>query len=184
MLLEKRRVISTIAALVLMLVLTPTLFRSIFCVPVRESLTLQICATGEQNPDSWGSEVRVNGIQSNGGKISLREIAEGTDGWNLEGDVLISSGENGDSAVSVELQDCERLQVDFIGQRGSGMVEVQCNGTSEELDLYRDADWETIPWEWSAKRVFNPLLRLDLLLEMTLILWVVLDAGILYVGRR
>lgn len=161
-------------SLVIVIVGTFTFLRPAFAVPVYIDTLLTISTSEIKNPLSAGNEIRIKDIMVNGKGI-LHQIPI-DDGWKLEGDMLMCYENDGiKHSISLPLKRVSDIAITFIGQKGSGNVSVSVENEETAIDLYRDSDWEEVAWTYNASTEFSPFSRLDIMIEMVLIIWLLLS---------
>lgn len=156
-------------AAVIVTVSTFTFLRPIFIIRKPQDMTLTITATGKKQTDSFGTEVRIKGIKVNQSQnIDLKGLPK-SPGWKMDGDLLVAYGVTDPASISMQLSKFTSIDIDVIKQRGSGIAEIQIGDRTESVDLFADEDWKTDNWHYEVPGEFKPFARLDLLLG----LWVV-----------
>lgn len=168
---KKSALISALLSLAVMILLVPTAFRSIFSIPAQKDLIFSVTATGEKADQSFGNEVRIKAITVNGQEIDLQAYDEADGNWQNDQGVLAVYNAEQPAGVKWNLKGVEELEIQMIAQRGSGYAEIRYDDVSERIDLYRDADWDMVQRTYKMGERFAPQLRLDLLIEMWLIVF-------------
>jgi len=166
--LKKIVTISGSISLIVIVVLAFTLLRPIFIQDNPVTGTLEITATGEKNDQSWGSEVRILGINADGMSLPLESAVGGV--WRMDGDMLAAYDVEAPATISFPDTTASDIELTVVKQRGSGYMDISLGDVSERLDLYSDNDWQEDTIKISPT-FSNHLLRIDLLLELWVILW-------------
>jgi hypothetical protein len=93
----------------------------------------------------------------------------------MDGDLLVVYGVTKPVSISIPLSAITSIDIGLIKQRGSGIVDVQIGDKRDSIDLYANEDWKADKWHYEGTGEFNPLARIDLLLELWgvtfLIIW-------------
>lgn len=109
-------------------------------------VTVNITATGEQNPKALGNNVRLSHIKVNGQELNLGKLeytAESTWKYDSENDFLYAYDLDGNAELLVNLPGVHSLELTFVEEVGSGYVNIFINGKLlEKKDLYADTDWK------------------------------------------
>lgn len=164
-----------IIAAIIVLVGTFTFLRPIFNVQKPQNATLTITATGQKQAGSAGTEVRIQSIKVNQSQsIDLKNLSTSS-GWKMDGDLLVAYGVTKPVSVTLPLSQMTSLDIGVVKQRGSGIVEIQVGDKKENVSLFANEDWKTDKWHYEVSGEFKPLARIDLLLELWavtfLIIW-------------
>ncbi len=113
------------------------------------AVTVNITATGEQNPKALGNNVRLSDIKVNGQELNLGKLeytAESTWKYDSANDFLYAYDLDGASELLVNLPGVHSLELTFVEEVGSGCVNIYVNGKLlESRDLYADTDWKEVP---------------------------------------
>lgn len=113
------------------------------------AVTVNITATGEQNPNALGNNVRLSDIKVNGQELNLGKLeytAESTWKYDSANDFLYAYDLDGASELLVNLPGVHSLELTFVEEVGSGCVNIYVNGKLlESRDLYADTDWKEVP---------------------------------------
>lgn len=148
--------------------------RTAFVKPVYIDAPLTISTSDVKNPLTAGSEIRVKAVLADGIDV-LPQLIPG-DGWKMDGDLLVCyENDSLKHSVSVQLSKVSDISITFIGQKGSGNASVLVGDQETLIDLYRDSDWEEISWTYKASKEFAPFSRLDVIIELVLIVWLFLN---------
>lgn len=151
-----------------------TFMRTAFVKPVYIDAPLTISTSDVKNPLTAGREIRVKAVLADGIDV-LPQLIPGN-GWKMDGDLLVCyENDSLKHSVSVQLSKVSDISITFIGQRGSGNASVSVGDQETLIDLYRDSDWEEISWTYKAPKEFAPFSRIDILLEMVVMVWVILS---------
>lgn len=160
-------------SLLFVIIGTFTFMRSAFVKPVYVDAPLTISTTESKNSLSAGYEIRIKSIIVNNKEI-IHQMPV-SDGWEKDGDLLACYEKDGiKHSVSLPLKRISNIKITFIGQIGSGNAMIAIGNHEAVIDLYRDSDWEEITWAYQVPTVFSPLSRIDILLEMVLMIWLIL----------
>lgn len=166
-----------IISLFVMIISIATYLKPIFCIQKCENLEMTITATGNKCEQSFGTEIRFKSIIYNGQeKADLSRLADQCSGWEVDGDLLSAYEVQQPAVINLSLKDVYKIELNMIGQRGSGKIKIETQNISEEIDLYRDADWEEVSWTYTAENEFAPQKRPDLLLEIWILILIAIVA--------
>lgn len=117
--------VSLLAALVISLFFSYTIFNDIFASPVKEA-RLVITATAERNIKSGGSDIRIVRILLDGEEVPFDSIEKQGD-WNHADGVWMVVNPDSPATLSYTAENVKELQVDFQMHDGSGVAEVWSN---------------------------------------------------------
>jgi len=147
-----------------------TYLKPVFMVSQLNDIYLTLIRTNEKNIMSAGSEVRIARVLLNDTQIVTWDQFEKSDGWIEDGELLASYEQNIQATASIKLKDVSKIQIEFIKQKGSGFLAIYNGGhLVDQLDLYSNTDWEKEVWNYDIPTVFNPLVRIDIILELLII---------------
>lgn len=131
--------VSLLAALVISLFFSYTIFNDIFASPVKEA-RLVITATAERNIKSGGSDIRIVRILLDGEEVPFDSIEKQGD-WNHADGVWMVVNPDSPATLSYTAENVKELQVDFQMHDGSGVAEVWSNDKRiSRTDLYTTRD--------------------------------------------
>lgn len=129
-------------------------YQSIFA----KDITLGIVATGQCSDDSLGTNVRVSKVVMNGVGVDFSKI-ELTGNWEyLKTDdfLYVYDTEKAD-ALTMYLPRVTSLEVSFVSEVGSGIVDLNINGQPwKSVDLYSDSDWSTVTFQYDTSPLVHP----------------------------
>lgn len=120
--------------------------------------TIKFIATGEKNEASLGNNVRISQITSD--KDTELEDIYGFDELQLNGNWEIDEENNlltcynvsQNSEAVIRVRDAENINIDFVSEIGSGIVEVYINDKlAENIDLYSDTEWTSLAKNYELK---------------------------------
>lgn len=156
------------------LCLSSTLLRDNFVVyPDNESqVTLTVINTAQKNPKSLATDSRIKEIKSDLYTTPVFEIK--TERWVYNDGYFQILSPKETTQFSLTIPAKEYVEIHFIKQEGSGIVEILVNDTNvETIDLYAKA-WEDFIWNYSLGKFSfanNPLLLVILGLLYSFILF-------------
>lgn len=138
-----RSAIISLALLLLLMVCNRVLFSS-YRHLLAENLTLEVIATGEYSEQSLYHNARLSKILCNGRPVNLSQIPlDGQWQYAEDGDFLYNYTANEPNRLVIPLEDVISLDLVFVTERGSGIVQILIDGEPlKPVDLYRDATWE------------------------------------------
>lgn len=119
---------------------------------LERDLTLEIVATGQKNEDALGNNVRVRAIQVNDAAIDLGKI-ECNGNWDYAeaDDYLYTYEVEEPDMQTVTLQNVISLEVSFVSEVGSGIVNLNINGQEwKQVDLYSSSDWSVVTYRYDT----------------------------------
>ena len=160
--------VSLLAALVISLFFSYTIFNDIFASPVKEA-RLTITATAERNIKSGGSDIRIVRILLDGEEVPFDSIEKQGD-WKHADGVWMVVNPDSPATLSYTAENVKELQVDFQMHDGSGVAEVWSNDKRiSRTDLY-SSGWESYYLRKTIGRVsiFNNLVMFDGVFLITL----------------
>lgn len=127
--------VSLLAALVISLFFSYTIFSDIFASPAKEA-RLTITATAEHNIKSGGADVRIVRILLDGEEISFDSIEKQGD-WQHTDGVWMVVNPDSPATLSYTAENGKKLQIDFQMHDGSGVAEISSNDKRiGRIDLY------------------------------------------------
>ncbi len=112
-----------------------------FVIPILRSVvlaehSLQLAATGEKNPESLGSEIRLQAIRTDGkkAKLDLSRICSGD--WRFEDETWVTDASQSNKLVCKFLA-IDRMKIELLGEDHSGVVLVAADQQpTMKKDLY------------------------------------------------
>ena len=131
------------SALLLAILLSLTIYRTALYSSEKLSDDLQITALSQIPEGSWSNEVRINSILLDGKPLDLATV-EISDNWKYEEGLLYSYDNANDSTIVIPINDVRDVELNCIGQVGSGFIRISCGAIEKEENLYRDADWDSV----------------------------------------
>lgn len=172
-----RIIVSLLLALILAFLESVTIFRHQFEFSPKEDLDLSIIALAEKGNISGGTEVRIESILADDDPVDLVELADKSEIWNMDGSWLGAYRLEQPAALNVHLEEARRVKVSFIGQTGSGLVQIDCQGKSDQIDLYYDG-WNRVSWVYETNPIYAPQNNIPLFVWM----WVAATIAFLLAG--
>lgn len=164
---KKNWLFLAVISLIVTVIACSTFMRKIFIMPENGSLgTIKITATGEKNSLSAGTEVRIESIKINGEEVNLESVPK-TGNWKMDGNLLVCYDVKKSDEITIPYDNPKEIDITFVKQSGSGMVEVKTDKTDEVLDMYSSAkEWGKEHWIDSVGVEFAPWRRIDLFFEI------------------
>jgi len=139
---KKYQFFSLLITAILVILLSSTVFLQEFSSLVPQDTTLTIQATGKQSKNSWGQSVRIRSILIDEKKVDLESFLPSCDGFSLENGLL--TAHQTPATLDITLNDVTRIDIDLIGEDGSGFAEIQIGDQKKEIDLYRQGGWHSV----------------------------------------
>lgn len=132
-----------IISIVLVILSANVFLRSQFC--ASENVLLEIRARAEKNSVSYGSDVRISSIKADEISIEMSKLElSGKWTWNKEGNSIEIINPSQPETLSIYLEDIHKLEIEFLQNTGSGLVDIYINhNLVETLDVY-DETYGTI----------------------------------------
>lgn len=103
----------------------------------RQSATVVIGATGEKNDSSKGNEIWLENILIDGEKVELETIWHDSI-WTYDSGntCLVATPLEQSSSIQFSCEKARKIQIEFLTNEYSGIVEIQDEGGYDKLDLY------------------------------------------------
>lgn len=151
----KSRFILLIGAFFISILLSITLYRSLYVIESGINETIYITALNEKDDKSYSTEVRISKIVINNKQIDFNTI-ELVNGWDLYDNYLIAAY-NISSPTTLEIKnnDIKTLDIQFVKQVGSGYVKIAVGDYEEIINLYSEGDWDLYDWSHDFTSVSN-----------------------------
>lgn len=129
-------VVIVIISIVLVILSANLFLRSQFC--ASENILLEIQATAEKNSVSYGRDVRIKSIKADKAYVEMSNLElSGTWTWNEEGKFIEILDPSQPETLSIYLEDIHKLEIEFLQNIGSGLVEIYVNhNLVETIDVY------------------------------------------------
>lgn len=145
-----------------------TIFSSFFAIGRSSDVSIRIEATGEKNPNSFGTDVRIQDFLINGEPIS-RELLYTDYGWEIMDESITILDPPKSVSLYSNIKNAETLEIRFAKQLGSGFVNIYIDGEHKErLDLYSE-EWDIERWSINLYNI-SILSHLDRFLLLFLII--------------
>lgn len=139
---RKYHLYSLLITAILFILLSSTVFLQEFSSLVPRDTVLTIQATGKQSKNSWGQSVRIRSIFIDEKRVDLESFLPSCDGFSLENGLL--TAHQTPAILDITLNDVTRIDIDLIGEDGSGFAEIQIGDQKKEIDLYRQGGWHSV----------------------------------------
>ena len=152
-----RAFLLAVAGLFLVFVMNRIMF-PVYRQTFAENLVLEIVCTGEQNETALDNNVRLSGITVNGVSMNLSKV-ELSGCWQYSpiDDFLYNYDASQLDPLRIVLENVISMELSFVSEYGSGMVQVNVNGeTWELLDLYSDNSWSLVSAQYDTSVLVNP----------------------------
>lgn len=172
-----------LVALALTIIGTLTFLHPIFMVDIPQNMDLTITTTAHKQVKSAGTEIRITGITVNGNKLDLATVALNPN-WKMDGEMLACYGATVPAVAHLSLKDVATLKIDYVKQRGSGIMEIQAGNKKENIDCYANQDWQLASWEYKTISKYEPLSRVDLLIGFWFIFFIAIWGGVYWVKNK
>ncbi len=122
------------------------------------AVTIKFVTTGEKNEVSLGNNIRISKIVSD--KDSEFEDVYGFEelqisgNWEIDGknNLLTCYNVSQNSEAVIQVRDAKNINIDFVSEIGSGIVEVYIDDNlAERIDLYSDSKWSSLERNYELK---------------------------------
>ncbi|WP_236895918.1 LTA synthase family protein [Clostridium beijerinckii] len=141
----------TLAFTLIMVILCPIIIWN-----TGKDITINFTATSEKGEKALANNVRINKITVNNADLDLDKL-NFADNWKHYDGCIGSYDNNGESTLSLELKNVIFLDVGFVKELGSGIVEIKTSdGTYKKLDLYSDSGWKNYDWNYMSQPILQP----------------------------
>ena len=152
-----RSLVIAIAFVFLVFLLNRILFpcyRQIFA----QDITIDLIATGQKNEQSLHTNVRLSQVKCNGTVKDLSAVQlDGNWCYSETDDFLYTYRAEAPNRLVLQLHDAISVDLSFVSERGSGIVEVLVNGALYEVaDLYSDETWSYYNVRYDTSILVHP----------------------------
>lgn len=155
-----QKAIVVILPFIISMLLSLTLYSSLFVQENGVEDTIYITALNEKDKISYGTEARIVGISINGEPINIKNI-ELKEGWAIYDDSFIAAyGITEPSTIAITSANIKNIDIQFVKQIGSGYVKISVGDYEETINLYSQGDWDVYNWNhdftsYSQINIFN-----------------------------
>lgn len=104
--------------------------------------------TGKNNENSFGSNIYISSIKINNEPIDLKELIKDSN-WIVENELIVYNKNIKDNLdINLDSKIIKTLNITFIKNIGSGIVDLNKGTKVETLDLYENNDWYEFHWKF------------------------------------
>lgn len=134
---------------------------------------LTITAIGEKNKNAAANNIRITNIYVNNTDYDLSKV-ELKNGWKYDKYdsiryMIYNYGADGRASVDIPLKNVRTVDIRFVEERGSGIVEIELDGHKiDTVDLYSDCTWQYRTQQYEA----NPFIRAYKSYDVLLLLFI------------
>jgi len=151
---KKRCLLAFCITIIIVLLLSATVFLQEFSSSIPKDTLLSVTATGKQSKNSWGQSVRISSVLVNDEPVDLEILLPFCDGFSMKNGFLASH--QYPAALNVTLENAKRIELHLLGDDGSGFADICLGNQKKEVDLYRQGGWHTINWTLTNTSGFAP----------------------------
>lgn len=121
-------------------------------------VTIELIATGQKNDQSLHTNIRLSQLKCNGTAMDLSAVElDGNWCYSETDDFLYTYQAEDANRLVLELHNAISVDLTFVSERGSGIVEILVNGKPYEvIDLYSDETWSYEQIRYDTSVLIHP----------------------------